>query len=137
LAAGLSNRRLERALVKEAIEDAGRHVIHELERFINALGTIAYIGPLLGLLGTVSGMIQTFSDISAEGVGNPQVLASGISEALVCTASGLIVAIPALIGYRYLRARIEDLVIAMEKEAIKLLQAIDARQQGGTREATA
>jgi len=133
LAAGLTNRTRDRAIVKEAIEDAGRHVIHELERFINALGTIAYIGPLLGLLGTVSGMIQTFTDISAEGVGNPQVLASGISEALVCTASGLIVAIPALIGYRYLRARIEDIVIAMEKEAIKLIQAIDARQTDGGR----
>ena len=127
LAAGLANRDRDRAIVKEAIEDTGRHVIHDLERFINALGTIASIGPLLGLLGTVSGMIRTFTDITSSGVGNPQVLAGGISEALVCTAAGLIVAIPATIGYRYLRGRVESLVVAMEKEAIKLVQAIDSR----------
>jgi biopolymer transport protein ExbB len=130
LAAGLNNRDRERVIVKEAVEDAGRHVIHELERYINALGTIASIGPLLGLLGTVSGMIHTFTDISSAGVGNPQVLAGGISEALICTAAGLIVAIPATIGYRYLRGRVEALVVAVEKEAIKLVQAIDDRRAG-------
>ncbi|MBC7982595.1 MAG: MotA/TolQ/ExbB proton channel family protein [Candidatus Obscuribacterales bacterium] len=128
LAAGLAQRHRDRAIVKEAIEDTGRHVIYEMERFINALGTIAAIGPLLGLLGTVSGMIRTFNDITTEGVGNPQVLAGGISEALICTAAGLLVAIPATIGYRYLRGRVEGLVVGMEKEAIKLVQAIDNRQ---------
>jgi biopolymer transport protein ExbB len=125
LAAGLANRHRDRAIVKEAIEDAGRHVIHDLERFINALGTIASISPLLGLLGTVSGMIHTFNDITDQGVGNPQVVAGGISEALVCTAAGLVVAIPAVIAYRFLRTRIEYLVVQMEKEATKLVQAID------------
>lgn len=128
LAAGLANRHREHAIVKEAIEDTGRHVVHELERFINALGTIASISPLLGLLGTVSGMIRTFNDITDQGVGNPQVLAGGISEALVSTAAGLIVAIPAVIGYRFLRGRVEFLVVQMEKEAMKLIQAIDSAQ---------
>jgi biopolymer transport protein ExbB len=137
LAAGLSNRDRDRAIVKEAVEDTGRHVIHELERYINALGTIASIGPLLGLLGTVSGMIRTFTDISSAGVGNPQVLAGGISEALICTASGLIVAIPATIGYRYLRGRVETLVVAVEKEAMKLVQAIDDRRENLARSAAA
>jgi biopolymer transport protein ExbB len=129
LAAGLANRHRERAIVKEAIEDTGRHVIHELERFITTLGTIGSISPLLGLLGTVSGMIRTFNDITDQGVGNPQVLAGGISEALVSTAAGLIVAIPAVMGYRFLRTRVEHLVVQMEKEAMKLVQAIDTTQQ--------
>jgi biopolymer transport protein ExbB len=129
LAAGLANRHRDRAIVKEAIEDTGRHVVHELERFINALGTIASMSPLLGLLGTVSGMIRTFNDITAQGVGNPQVLAGGISEALISTAAGLVVAIPAVIGYRFLRSRVESLVVQMEKEAMKLVQAIDERKE--------
>ena len=129
LAAGLANRYRDRAIIKEAIEDTGRHVVHELERFINALGTIASMSPLLGLLGTVSGMIRTFNDITAQGVGNPQVLAGGISEALISTAAGLVVAIPAVIGYRFLRSRVESLVVQMEKEAMKLVQAIDNRKE--------
>jgi biopolymer transport protein ExbB len=128
LAAGLANRHRDRAIIKEAIEDTGRHVIHELERFINALGTIASMSPLLGLLGTVSGMIRTFNDITDQGVGNPQILAGGISEALVSTAAGLVVAIPAVIGYRFLRSRVESLVVQMEKESMKLVQAIDDRK---------
>lgn len=128
LAAGLANRHRDRAIIKEAIEDTGRHVIHDLERFISALGTIGSISPLLGLLGTVSGMIRTFSDITDQGVGNPQVLAGGISEALVSTAAGLVVAIPAVVGYRFLRTRVEHLVVQMEKEAMKLVQAIDTAQ---------
>jgi biopolymer transport protein ExbB len=128
LAAGLSNRHRDRAIMKEAIEDTGRHVVHELERFINALGTIASMSPLLGLLGTVSGMIRTFNDITDQGVGNPQILAGGISEALVSTAAGLVVAIPAVIAYRFLRSRVESLVIQMEKESMKLVQAIDDRK---------
>jgi biopolymer transport protein ExbB len=126
LAAGLSNRHRSREIMKEAIEDTGRHVVHELERFINALGTIASISPLMGLLGTVFGMIRTFTSITTQGIGNPAVLAGGISEALITTAAGLTVAIPAVIGYRHLRGRVDSLVIEMEKEAIKLVQAVES-----------
>ena len=125
LAAGLINRHRDRAIVKEAIEDTGRHVVHELERFINTLGTIASMSPLLGLLGTVFGIIRTFSSISVQGVGNPTALAGGISEALICTAAGLSVAIPSLVAYRYLRGRVEGLVVQMEKEAMKIVQVLD------------
>lgn len=125
LAAGLANRGQGREIMKEVIEDTGRHVVHELERFLNPLGTIAAISPLLGLLGTVTGMIQAFEAITSQGVGDPQVLSGGIGEALITTAAGLIVAIPALIGYRYLRGLVDFLVVEMEKEAMKLVQAMD------------
>jgi biopolymer transport protein ExbB len=125
LAAGLANRHRARDVMKEAIEDTGRHVLHELERYLGGLSTIASISPLLGLLGTVFGMIRTFNAVSSLGVGNPAPLAGGISEALITTAAGLSVAIPALIGYRYLRGRVDGLVIDMEVEAVKLLNAID------------
>ncbi len=128
LAAGLANRHRDRDVIKESIEDTGRHVIHELERFLNTLGTIAAISPLLGLLGTVVGMIKTFNAITSVGVGNPAALAGGIAEALITTAAGLCVAIPALIGYRYLRGKVDELVIQMEKEAIKLVQAMEGRR---------
>jgi biopolymer transport protein ExbB len=122
LAAGLAHRHDDREVVKESIEDSGRHVVHELERYLNPLGTIAQISPLLGLLGTVVGMIKVFAAITANGVGNPGVLAGGISEALITTAAGLSVAIPAVMGYRYLRSRIDGLVVQMEKEALKFLE---------------
>jgi biopolymer transport protein ExbB len=125
LAAGLANRHRDRAVMISAIEDAGRHVVHDLERYLNTLGTIAAISPLLGLLGTVTGMIRTFKAITLAGVGNPTAMAGGISEALITTAAGLLVAIPALVAYRYLRGRVDALVIQMEKESIKLVQAID------------
>jgi biopolymer transport protein ExbB len=125
LAAGLANRHRDRSLMIEAIEDAGRHVAHELERYLNTLGTIAAISPLLGLLGTVTGMIRTFEAITVAGVGNPAAMASGIAEALITTAAGLIIAIPALVAYRYLRGRVDGHVIEMEKESLKLVQAID------------
>lgn len=125
LAAGLANRHRDRSVMIGAIEDVGRHVAHDLERFLNMLATIAAISPLLGLLGTVSGMIRTFKAITVAGVGNPTVMASGIAEALITTAAGLMVAIPALVAYRYLRGRVDALVIQMEKESIKLVQAID------------
>lgn len=125
LAAGLANRHRPREVMREAIEDAGRHVIHELERFLSALGTIAGIAPLLGLLGTVFGMIRTFNSITTSGIGNPATLASGIAEALVATAAGLTVAIPSLICFRMLRRRVDGLVVEMEKEAIKLVQAVE------------
>ncbi len=130
LAAGLANRHRPREIMREAIEDSGRHVVHELERFINALGTIAGIAPLLGLLGTVFGMIRTFNSINTSGIGNPATLASGIAEALVATAAGLSVAIPSLICFRMLRRRVDDLVIEMEKEAIRLVQAVENASAG-------
>ncbi len=126
LAAGLAMRHSGHEAIKQNIEDSGRHVVHELERYLNPLGTIAAITPLLGLLGTVIGMIKVFAAITANGVGNPGVLAGGISEALITTAAGLSVAIPALIGYRYLRGRIDGLVVQMEKEAMKFLEGISA-----------
>jgi biopolymer transport protein ExbB len=128
LAAGISNRHRDRAVMIGAIEDAGRHVTHDLERYLNMLGTIAAISPLLGLLGTVSGMIRTFRAITVAGVGNPGAMAGGIAEALLTTAAGLMVAIPALVAFRYLRGRVDALVIQMEKESIKLVQAIDRTQ---------
>ena len=129
LAAGLMKRQESREIVKESIEDTGRHVVHELERYLNPLGTIAAISPLLGLLGTVIGMVKVFAAITASGVGNPSVLAGGISEALITTAAGLTVAIPSLMGYRYLRGRIDGLVVRMEKEAMKFLEAL-SQQKG-------
>ncbi len=131
LAAGLANRHRPRDVIKESIESTGRHVVHELDRFIGALGTIASLSPLMGLLGTVIGMIRTFNAITTEGIGNPAALAGGIAEALITTAAGLTVAIPALIAYRYLRGRVEGLVVQMEKEAIKLVQAMES-QAGAT-----
>ena len=128
LAAGLSNRRLGRDIAKENIQDTGRHVVYELERYLNTLGTIAAISPLLGLLGTVIGMVKVFAAITVYGVGNPSVLAGGISEALITTAAGLSVAIPSLIGYRYLRGKVDNLVVQMEKEAMKFLEVLVQHQ---------
>jgi biopolymer transport protein ExbB len=125
LAAGLANRNHGREIMKEVIEDTGRHVVHELERFLNTLGTIAAMSPLLGLLGTVTGMISAFNAITEAGVGDPRALSGGIGEALITTAAGLIVAIPALFAYRYLRGVVDALVVDMEKEATRLVQAFD------------
>lgn len=124
LAAGLSNLSHSREVMKESIEEIGRHEVHDMERYLNTLGTIAAISPLLGLLGTVIGMIKVFSVITTQGVGNPTVLSGGISEALVTTAAGLAVAIPALMMYRYIRGHVEELVVSMEGEAIKLVEVI-------------
>jgi len=122
LAAGLINRHLSRDLIRESIEETGRHVVHEMERFMNALGTISTITPLLGLLGTVIGMIRVFTAITVIGVGDPGQLAGGISEALITTAAGLTIAIPSLIFHRHLKRKIDDLVVAMEQEAMKLVE---------------
>ena len=122
LAAGLVNRRHERAVIKESIEEVWRHVAHELERFIGALGTIATASPLLGLLGTVLGMMKIFSVVSSEGVGDPGLLAGGIAEALITTVTGLFIAIPSLVLYRYFRGRVDDLIITMEQEALKMVE---------------
>jgi biopolymer transport protein ExbB len=134
LAAGLSSRHLGREVAKENVEDTGRHVVHELESYLNPLGTIAAISPLLGLLGTVIGMVKVFAAITVHGVGNPGVLAGGISEALITTAAGLSVAIPSLIGYRYLRGKVDGLVVQMEKEAMKFLEALVQHQNSETAE---
>jgi biopolymer transport protein ExbB len=125
LAAALINRHRSRDLIKEAVEDTGRHVVHELERFLNTLGTIAGISPLLGLLGTVIGMIKVFSAILAHGVGNANELAGGISEALITTAAGLTVAIPSFFFYRYFKGQVEEYVVSMEEQAINLIEAIE------------
>jgi biopolymer transport protein ExbB len=129
LVAGLVNRAHSREVMKEAIEEVGRQVVHELERYLNTLGTIASITPLLGLLGTVIGMIKVFSAIVTAGVGNPGVLASGISEALITTAAGLSVAIPTLMFYRYFSGKVEKLVIAMEEEALKMVEVMQGERE--------
>lgn len=128
IAAGLLNRQQDREAMKESIEEVGSQVAHELGRYLNALGTIAAITPLLGLLGTVVGMIKVFTNITTVGVGNPAQLAGGISQALITTASGLIVAIPALIFYRYFRGKVDGLVVGMEKESLKLVDVLQRRQ---------
>lgn len=122
LAAGLVNRKHSREVVREAIEDSGRHVASDLERYLRTLGTIAAISPFLGLLGTVLGMIEMFSGIGSRGVGDPSIVANGIAQALVATAAGLLVAIPSLMFYRYLRGRVNELLVEMEQEAIKLVE---------------
>ncbi len=129
IAAGLVNRSQPRIVVKEALEEAGRHVVHDLERHLNTLGTIAAVTPLLGLLGTVIGMIKVFAAITAYGVGDPTVLAGGISEALITTAAGLSVGIPSLMFHRYFRGRINELTIDMEQQALRFLDVIDGRRK--------
>ena len=123
LAVGIVNANQDRAIMKDSIEDTGRHVVIRLEKFLNTLGTIAAISPLLGLLGTVVGMIQVFSVMTSVGVGDPGQLAGGISKALITTAAGITVAIPSLFFYRYFRGRVDELVIDMEQEALKLVDA--------------
>ncbi|HSR63063.1 MAG TPA: MotA/TolQ/ExbB proton channel family protein [Gammaproteobacteria bacterium] len=129
LAAGLVNRQHEREVMKESIEEVGRHVAHDLERFLNTLGTIASITPLLGLLGTVIGMIKVFAVITAHGVGDPSILAEGISEALITTAAGLSVAIPTLMFHRYFRGKVDGLVVAMEQEALKMIEVMQGLRE--------
>lgn len=129
LAIGIANRDKPRALMIERLQDGGRHLVHDLERFLNTLGTIASISPLLGLLGTVAGIIHAFNAITANGIGDPRILSGGIGEALITTAAGLSVAIPSLIAYRYLRGKVEQLVVRMEKEAMRLVDALDERSR--------
>jgi len=127
LAVGLSNRHRGRQVLMERLEDAGRHAIHDLERFLNTLGTIAGVSPLLGLLGTVTGIIKAFEALAAGGIGDPRALSGGISEALITTAAGLCVAIPALIAFRYLRGRVDALVVQMEKDVVRFADALELR----------
>lgn len=138
LAAGLVNIHHDREIMKEAIQDAGRHVVLELERYLNTLGTIAAISPLLGLQGTVVGMIEMFNILTVQGAANPGALSGGISKALITTAAGLAVAIPTLIVYRYFRGKVELLVIRMEQEATKMVEVIHGeREQDVTTEEVA
>ena len=126
LASGLANRNRSREVLMERLEDTGRHVVYELERFLNTLGTIAGVSPLLGLLGTVTGIIKAFNAINAGGAGDPRMLSGGIAEALVATAAGLCVAIPSLVAYRYLRGRVDRIVVEMEKHALRLADAVES-----------
>lgn len=123
-AAALAVRDRPREVIKERIEDTGRHVVHRMERFLSALGTIALIGPLLGLLGTVLGLIEMFLTVMVSGVGDPMKMAGGIGQALVCTAAGLVVAIPAYILHRHFRARVTGYCMEMEKRATALLDEL-------------
>lgn len=125
-AAALSVRGRSREIVKERIEDSGRHVVHRMERFLSTLGTIALIGPLLGLLGTVIGLIDMFLTVMSAGVGDPMQMAGGIGQALVCTAAGLVVAIPAYVLHRYFRSRVTGYCVEMEKQATQLLDDLTA-----------
>jgi biopolymer transport protein ExbB len=131
LAAGLINRFHSREVMKEAIEDTGRQVVADLERYLNTLGTIAAVSPLLGLLGTVFGMIQVFGVITQAGVGNAGLLAGGISKALITTAAGLSVAIPALMFHRYFNGRVNKLIIAMEEQALRLIEVMKGERESG------
>ena len=124
LAAGISNHKRGREQMKESIEEVAGHVVHEMERYLNTLGTVAAVTPLLGLLGTVIGMIKVFTAIKLEGTGNAAVLAGGISEALITTAAGLSVAIPSLFFFRFFQRRVDELVITMEQEALKLVEVL-------------
>ncbi|WP_330926136.1 MotA/TolQ/ExbB proton channel family protein [Candidatus Sororendozoicomonas aggregata] len=128
LAAGITTARNGRDIMKESIEEQAGHVVHELERYLSALGTIAAIAPLMGLLGTVIGMIDVFSALMSQGAGNPGVLAGGIAKALITTATGLTIAIPALMFHRYFVRRIDALVVNMEQEAIKLVEVMQGER---------
>lgn len=129
LAAGLANSRHGRDVMKESIQEAGSKVVNDLERFLTPLGTIAAITPLLGLLGTVLGMIEIFSAFMGSGMANAPQLAGGIAKALITTAAGLIVAIPALFFHRYLQRRVDELVVGMEQEAVKLVEVVQGDRQ--------
>jgi biopolymer transport protein ExbB len=128
LSAGLVPFVISREEMKARIEDAGRHVAHDLECCLPTLGTIAMIAPLLGLLGTVAGMIMTFQALTIQGAAQASELAGGISTALLTTAAGLIVALPSLIAHRALRAQVDGLIIEMERESMRLLDALYTRE---------
>ena len=129
LAAGLMNRRHSRTVMKESIEEAGRLEVYEMERFLNTLGTIAAVAPLLGLLGSVVGLMEVFSSMTTHGVGNPQALGAGISKIMIATASGLVVAIPSLIFYRYFQGLVDEIAMLMEQEAIKMVEVLQGERE--------
>ncbi|MFZ1343815.1 MotA/TolQ/ExbB proton channel family protein [Thiothrix eikelboomii] len=129
LATGLASSNLPRHVMKENVEEAGRHAVHRLERYLPALATIGSIAPLMGLLGTVFGMISSFSQISKAGAGDPAAVAGGISEALITTAAGLVVALIAVIFHRLLKAKVDNYVFGMEQEAVKLIEIVNQNNQ--------
>ncbi|MDD5392086.1 MAG: MotA/TolQ/ExbB proton channel family protein [Thiothrix sp.] len=129
LATGLESRELPRHIMKENVEEAGRHVVQELERYLPALGTIVTIAPMMGLLGTVLGMIGVFSAINTAGVGNPQQMAGGISEALITTVAGLLIAITTLVFERFFKARVDGYVTTMEREALRLIEIANSNRK--------
>jgi len=130
-AAGLKNVKSTRDVMKESIEEAGRSVVHDLDRYLTTLGTIASMSPLLGLFGTVIGMIEIFgSNSPTGGAGNPAQLAHGISVALYNTALGILVAIPSMIFYRHFRAKVDTLVVEMELQALKLVEIVHGERKG-------
>ncbi len=135
LAAGLSNSRHGREVMKDSIQEAANQVVHDLERYLGVLGTIAAIAPLLGLLGTVLGMIKVFTAIMVQGTGNAGVLAGGISEALITTAAGLCVAIPAMMLHRFFCRRVDGLMVVMEQDAVKLVDALHSDRRVDVKEA--
>lgn len=129
LAAGLSNSKHGRDVMKDSVQEAANKVIHDLERYVSTLGTIANLAPLLGLLGTVLGMIEIFNGILLNGTGSTNVLAGGISIALYTTVGGLVVAIPATISHKFFQRRIDSIVVNMEEEAIKLIDALHSERR--------
>jgi biopolymer transport protein ExbB len=129
LAAGVANAKRGRDVMKEAMEETASQVSHDMERYLTSLGIIASISPLLGLLGTVVGMIKVFTALMLEGAGNANVLAGGISQALITTAAGLSVAIPALMFHRFFLRRIDELMITMEQEASKLVDILQGDRE--------
>lgn len=129
MAAGLNNAKHGREIMKESIQEVASQVVHDMERYLNTLGTIAAITPLLGLLGTVIGMIKVFAEIMQYGTGNAGVLAGGISEALMTTAAGLSVAIPALIAHRHFSRKVDSLVVYMEQQTVKLVDALYSKRR--------
>jgi biopolymer transport protein ExbB len=129
LAAGLRNDKSTREIMKESIEEAGRAVAHDLEHYLTTLGTIASLSPLMGLFGTLVGMIEIFGSNSPTGGGNPAQLAHGISVALYNAAFGILVAIPSMIFYRHFRARVDSLVVEMELQALKLVEIVHGERK--------
>ena len=129
LTAGLLNHQYGRESMKASIDEAGRAVVVRLERYLNTLGSIALVAPLLGLLGTVIGMIKVFTVMRVEGVGNADALAGGISEALITTAAGMAVAIPTLVLHRHFIRRVEELVTDMEQEALKMVDVLHGERE--------
>ena len=136
LAAELDVRHRNRDTLRERVEDTGRHLVHRMERYLNTLGTIAAAGPLLGLFGTVVGMIEMFLGILDHGIGDADQLAGGIGKALICTAAGMVVAIPALAFHRYFRGRIAGYIVDMEHEAMQLMDVLDETPAVATAAAT-
>jgi len=124
LATGIANAKHGRVIMKESLEEAAAVVVYGMERYLNALGTVALVAPMLGLIGAVLGIIDVFSDIQSHGTGDPNALAGGISEALITTAAGLIVAVPATIMHRFFNGRITTLIVMLEQESLKLVDAL-------------